>query len=176
MYRQLARILARHRPFERRTLSASVGSQDAKALDSDLRAPSHQEFAAFHAKLGYLIDMDGVLYHGGRLLPGAKSFIEWLKANNKKFLFLTNSSERSPRELRDKLLRLGIDVPDTHFYTSALATAAFLASQRPNGTAYVIGEAALTGALYDVGFAMNDHDPGTRCGPRRRRAIVGRDE
>jgi NagD protein len=111
------------------------------------------------AKRAFICDMDGVIYHGNRLLPGAEAFVAWLKAEEKLFVFLTNSSERTPRELRQKLARLGIEVDSQHFYTSALATAAFLASQRPNGSAYTIGEAGLTNALYDVGFSMNDTDP-----------------
>jgi ribonucleotide monophosphatase NagD (HAD superfamily) len=59
-------------------------------------------------KRGFICDMDGVVYHGNHLLPGAKRFVNWLKSENKKFLFLTNSSERSPRELKEKLDRLGI--------------------------------------------------------------------
>jgi len=104
-------------------------------------------------KRGFFCDMDGVIYHGNHLLPGAKRFVNWLKSENKKFLFLTNSSERSPRELKEKLDRLGISVDLNHFYTSALATASFLASQRPNGSAYVIGEAGLINALYEIGFS-----------------------
>lgn len=111
------------------------------------------------AKNGFICDMDGVIYHGNRLLPGVPDFVEWLKAAGKKFLFLTNSSERSPRELSQKLARLGIDVGEEHFYTSALATASFLASQRPRGGAYVIGESGLFHALYEAGFSMNDVDP-----------------
>ncbi len=110
-------------------------------------------------KKGFICDMDGVMYHGSRLLPGAKEFVEWLTQNNKKFLFLTNSSERSPRELSEKLSRLGLDVPEDHFYTSAIATAAFLASQTPHGSAYVIGEAGLINAIYAAGLSMNDVDP-----------------
>lgn len=110
-------------------------------------------------KLGFICDMDGVLYHGNRLLPGAQEFIAWLKESGKRYLFLTNSSERSPRELRQKLARLGVDVSEEHFYTSALATAAFLSSQIPGGSAYVIGEAGLINALYDAGFSMNDVNP-----------------
>lgn len=110
-------------------------------------------------KRGFICDMDGVIYHGNRLLPGVKEFVAWLKAEGKAFLFLTNSSERSPRELQQKLARLGIEVAAEHFYTSALATAAFLASQRPGGSAYVIGEAGLTNALYDAGISMNDVNP-----------------
>ncbi len=111
------------------------------------------------AKTAFICDMDGVLYHGNRLLDGAKAFIEWLQREDKRFVFLTNSSERSPRELRQKLLRLGVDVAEEHFYTSALATAAFLASQAPDGSAYVIGETGLTNALYEAGLTMNDVNP-----------------
>jgi NagD protein len=103
--------------------------------------------------------MDGVIYHGDHLLPGVPQFIDWLRANDRKFLFLTNSSERSPRELSQKLTRLGLDIEETHFYTSALATASFLASQHPGGSAYVIGEAGLTNAVYDAGLTMNNIDP-----------------
>lgn len=103
--------------------------------------------------------MDGVLYHMQKIIPGALDFISWLKAENKRFLFLTNSSERSPRELQEKLRRLGIEVEKEHFYTSALATAAFLARQKPNGSAYVIGEPGLMQALYEAGYSMNDSNP-----------------
>lgn len=110
-------------------------------------------------KKGFICDMDGVIYHGNRLLPGVTDFLSWLKNENKQFMFLTNSSERSPRELQEKLHRLGLDVDESHFYTSALATASFLASQCPNGSAYVIGETGLTNAMYDAGFSMNDVNP-----------------
>jgi NagD protein len=110
-------------------------------------------------KKGFICDMDGVIYHGNKLLPGVKEFVEWLVSENKQFLFLTNSSERSPKELRDKLNRLGVDVTEDHFYTSALATAAFLESQKPGGSAYIIGEAGLINALYNAGYTMNNVDP-----------------
>lgn len=111
------------------------------------------------AKTAFICDMDGVLYHGNRLLPGVREFVAWLEKEGKKYLFLTNSSERSPRELKEKLGRLGIEVAPDVFYTSALATAGFLASQCPGGSAYVIGESGLTNALYDAGYSMNDVDP-----------------
>lgn len=111
------------------------------------------------SKTGFICDMDGVIYHGNRLLPGVTEFVDWLYANQKQFVFLTNSSERSPRELREKLLRLGLDVEEKHFYTSALATANFLKSQCPNGSVYVIGEPGLMNALYDAGFTMNNVNP-----------------
>ena len=110
-------------------------------------------------KKAFIIDMDGVIYHGEHLLPGATEFVEWLKREQKKFLFLTNSSDKSPKELKNKLERLGISLSEQNFMTSALATANFLASQKPHGSAYVIGEAGLHLALYDVGYTMNDVDP-----------------
>ncbi len=110
-------------------------------------------------KKGFIIDMDGVLYHGNRLLPGVKEFVAWLNKERKSYVFLTNSSERTPKELREKLLRMGVEVDENHFYTSALATAMFLASQKPNGSAYIIGEAGLINALYNVGYSMNNINP-----------------
>jgi len=110
-------------------------------------------------KTGFIIDMDGVIYHGNQLIPGVLEFIAWLERGKKKFLFLTNGNERSPRELQQKLARLGIQVGENHFYTSALATAAFLKSQQPGGSVFVIGESGLTNALYDAGFTMNDINP-----------------
>jgi len=110
-------------------------------------------------KKAFICDMDGVIYHGNKLLNGVVAFVNWLKDNSKEFIFLTNSSERSPNELCQKLQRLGLDVPKEHFYTSALATASFLSSQIPDGSAYVIGEAGLINALYDEGFSMNDVNP-----------------
>ena len=117
------------------------------------------DLTALRAKEGYICDMDGVLYHGNRLLPGVKEFVEWLYAEGKKFLFLTNASERSPLELSQKLERMGLDVSPDHFYTSALATARFLRHQAPRCSAYVIGGPGLFNALYDVGVTMNDVNP-----------------
>lgn len=110
-------------------------------------------------KAAFICDMDGVIYHGNRLLPNVTEFVQWLQKNEKKFLFLTNSSERSPRELAQKLERMGLSVGEEHFYTSALATASFLRSQCPGGSVYVIGEPGLVNALYDAGFSMNDYNP-----------------
>ncbi len=153
--------------------------------------------------------VDGVLYWEQKLIPGALQVIAWLQANNKQFVFLTNSSERSPRELQEKLGRLGIhvlkhtrqrtqqwssvialstcamslvsrdadilmacrvpcvrvQVNASHFYTSALATASFLARQKPNGSAYVIGEPGLISALYDAGMKQCTMQDRTACAP-----------
>ena len=111
------------------------------------------------AKKGFICDMDGVIYHGSKLLPGAKPFVSWLKKENKEFLFLTNNSSKTRKELQIKLAGLGINVEEKHFYTSALATASFLRKQCPGGSAYVIGDAGLTNAMYNVGFSMNNTNP-----------------
>jgi NagD protein len=121
--------------------------------------PMENVIERIKAKSGFIIDMDGVIYHGNKLLPGITEFLKWLESSGKKFLFLTNSSERSPRELHEKLLRLGIDVGEEHFYTSALATAGFLASQKPNGSAFIIGDAGLIHALYSFGYTINNVNP-----------------
>ena len=110
-------------------------------------------------KSAFICDMDGVIYHGNKIIPGVAEFIEWIQKTGKDFLFLTNSSERSPRELAQKLGRMGLTVDESHFYTSALATASFLASQCKGGSVYVIGEPGLTFALYEAGFSMNDVNP-----------------
>jgi NagD protein len=120
---------------------------------------TNQKLERICGKKGYLIDMDGVIYHGDILLPGVKEFVGWLNSEGKAYLFLTNSSGRSPRELDQKLERMGLDVPEEHFYTSALATAKFLASQSPGCTAYIIGEPGLHNAFYDVGITQNDVNP-----------------
>ncbi len=114
---------------------------------------------AVRNKVGFICDMDGVIYHGNKILDGVVEFVNWMIDNKKKFVFLTNSPERTPHELSMKLQRMGLDVSADHFYTSAMATAEFLSSQKPNCTAYVIGEAALSKALYDVGIYMNDVNP-----------------
>ena len=111
------------------------------------------------SKKGFLCDMDGVIYHGNQLLPGVKEFVSWLQETGKSFLFLTNSSERSPRELQQKLARMGMEVDESHFYTSALATAKFISSQSPGCTAFVIGAPGLLNALYEAGITMNDINP-----------------
>ena len=114
---------------------------------------------AIMEKHGFICDMDGVIYHGNEILDGVKEFVTWLIENERKFVFLTNSPERTPHELSMKLARMGLEVSADHFYTSAMATAAFLSAQKPGCTAYVIGEAALSKALYDQGIYMNDVNP-----------------
>ena len=107
----------------------------------------------------YLMDMDGVLVHEEHLIPGADKLLEELNTREIRFLVLTNNSIYTPRDLRARLLRTGLDVPEASIWTSALATATFLDSQRPDGSAFVIGEAGLTTALHEVGYVLTDRDP-----------------
>ncbi|MDR3258431.1 MAG: HAD-IIA family hydrolase [Fusobacteriaceae bacterium] len=110
-------------------------------------------------KKGFICDMDGVIYHSNKLLPGVKEFVNWLYNENKKFLFLTNSSSSTAKELQIKLERMGLEIDESHFYTSALATAKFLSNQMPDCSAYVIGDHGLQNALYDVGITYNELNP-----------------
>ncbi len=108
---------------------------------------------------GYLIDMDGVLYRGPELIPGADHFIRQLRERGIPFRLLTNNSQRTRRDVVAKLARMGIEVEDEHIFTSAMATARFLAEQKPDGTAFVIGEGGLLTALHQNGYAVVDHEP-----------------
>jgi NagD protein len=117
------------------------------------------KMAYLRTKKGFICDMDGVIYHGNQILPGVTDFMNWLQKENINFLFLTNSSERTPNDLSQKLARMGLEVDESHFYTSALATASFLADQSPGGSVFVIGSAGLTHALYEAGLSMNDVNP-----------------
>jgi len=113
----------------------------------------------FNRIKGFICDMDGVIYHGNKVLPGVAEFIHWLNTEKKEYLFLTNNSGYTPAELKLKLARMGLEVSEDHFYTSALATAAFLKEQSPGCSVYAIGEAGLLNALYEAGCTMNDINP-----------------
>jgi NagD protein len=107
----------------------------------------------------WLTDMDGVLVHEERALPGAAEFLQTLTDNKRPFLVLTNNSIFTPRDLAARLLRSGLEVPEASIWTSALATATFLDDQLPGGSAYVIGEAGLTTALHAIGYTLTDTEP-----------------
>jgi len=108
---------------------------------------------------GYLIDMDGVIYRGSKLIPGSDLFIQILLEKGIPFLFLTNNSQRSRCDVVLKLAHMGIDVEIKHIFTCAISTARFSASQKPNGSAYVIGDAGLLTALHDHGYAIDETNP-----------------
>jgi len=108
---------------------------------------------------GFLIDMDGVIYGGDRLIPGADIFINELFEKDIPFMFMTNNSQRSRLETVRKLKKLGINVEVTHVYTSAMATGTFMARQIPKGSAYVLGEGGLLTSLHENGFSLVETDP-----------------
>ena len=112
-----------------------------------------------HAVECWLTDMDGVLVHEERAIPGAAEFLQALQETGRRFLVLTNNSIYTPRDLRARLQGSGIDIPEEAIWTSALATAQFLADQRAGGSAYVVGEAGLTTALHNVGYTMTEREP-----------------
>lgn len=107
----------------------------------------------------WLTDMDGVLVHENRPLPGAADLLQQWRDQGKPYLVLTNNSIFTPRDLSARLRASGLDVPEEFIWTSALATAAFLKDQMPGGSAFVIGEAGITTALHEAGFIMTETAP-----------------
>jgi NagD protein len=107
----------------------------------------------------WLTDMDGVLVHEGKALPGAEEVLNQWKAEGLRFLVLTNNSMYTPRDLSARLKATGLDIPSSAIWTSALATADFIASQKPKGSAYVLGEAGMTTAMHEIGYVMTDVNP-----------------
>lgn len=110
--------------------------------------------------INIISDMDGVIYRGNNLIPGAKEFIYNLLENNIPFIFLTNNAEQTPIDLQRKLQSLGVDgLKPEHFFTAAQATAIFLHTQKEKGTAYVIGTGGLVSELYNVGYSIDENNP-----------------
>ena len=107
----------------------------------------------------FLIDMDGVLIEGKTIIPGADAFINRLLEQKRRFLLLTNNPVYTPRDLAHRLQETGLQIKEKQIFTSALATAAFLQRQRPNGKAYVLGESGLTQAIHDIGYIITDINP-----------------
>src|SRR3954451_5131088 len=107
----------------------------------------------------WLMDMDGVLVHEEQAIPGADRFLGNLREREAPVLVLTNNSIYTQRDLAARLRASGLDVPEERIWTSALATAAFLQDQRPDGSAFVIGEAGLTTALHDSGYTLTERSP-----------------
>lgn len=107
----------------------------------------------------YLIDMDGVLVKGKTMIAGADQFLTRLREANTKFLIVTNNSRFTPRDLSYRFSMVGLTIPPETIFTSAMATAAFLNSQRPEGKAFVIGESGMTTALHEVGYIITEHNP-----------------
>jgi NagD protein len=107
----------------------------------------------------FIMDMDGVLLEGSRMIPGADVFIARLREQGRKFLLLTNNPLYTPRDLAHRLQAAGILIEEDQIFTSALATAAFLHQQRPDGKAFVLGESGLTEAIHNIGYVITDVNP-----------------
>lgn len=131
-------------------------NQDSVSASLNFKEP---KMGVLMSKSGFLIDMDGVIYRGKQLIPGADQFVRTLLERRIPFAFLTNNSQRTRRDVACKLQRMGIPVDEHHIFTCAMATARFVAQQKPNGTAYVIGEGGLLHALHRNGYAIVDDDP-----------------
>ena len=110
-------------------------------------------------KTAFICDMDGVIYHGDRLLESVIEFVEWLKKEKKRYLFLTNSSSKTPRQLNEKLSKLGLNIDESHFMTSAIATATFLKLQCTKATVYIIGDDSLSEALSNASIRIDNSSP-----------------
>ena len=106
-----------------------------------------------------ITDMDGVLVKGSQIIPGADRFIAYLQEQGREYLLLTNNSLYTPRDLAHRLRTLGMEIPTERLFTSAMATADFLQSQRQEGTAFVVGASGLTQAIHDIGYVITDVDP-----------------
>jgi NagD protein len=107
----------------------------------------------------YILDMDGVLVSGRTMIPGADGFIKRLEKRSARYLVLTNNPIYTPGDLAHRLHTIGLDIPAERIFTSARATARFLKRQRPNGTAFVVGESGLTTAIHDAGYVITDTNP-----------------
>jgi len=118
-----------------------------------------EEIETIRSKQGFICDMDGVIYSGKNLINGAQEFVQWLEKSRKRYLFLTNASAYTPLGLKRRLAHLGLDIDESKFYTSALATAEFIHSQTPGCSAYVIGDSGLHHALNEKGISMDDVNP-----------------
>jgi len=112
-----------------------------------------------NVKKSFLIDMDGVLVHGSKPIPGAKNFIQALLEDERKFLVVTNNALYTARDLAHLLQLAGLDIPEDNIYTSAVATAEFLDDQLPQGKAFVIGEVGLTEAIHRIGYVQTPMNP-----------------
>lgn len=110
-------------------------------------------------RYGFLLDMDGVIYRGDEPIPGSVGFVHSLRERSVPFLFLTNNSASSPRDYVVKLRKMGLEVDEENFYTCAMATMEFLRQQKPQGTAYVIGEGGLVSALHQAGYGITAKQP-----------------
>ena len=146
-------------PHTTSTSSTAPASQTSGPQASATHTPSTQRSQAHKPIESWLSDMDGVLVHEGFAIPGAAEFVDALHAQGRPFLLLTNNSMYTAQDLQGRLASIGIHVPVDNIWTSALATAQFVATQVPGGTAFAIGESGLTSALDEVGYTLTDSNP-----------------
>jgi 5'-nucleotidase len=102
----------------------------------------------------YLIDLDGVVYRGNELLPGAREFLQWLETTHKKYLFLTNNSFATGAQILAKLARMGIVAESVHLLTAGQAAVKNIARRLPEGSVYVVGEQALIELVEEQGLMV----------------------
>jgi NagD protein len=140
-------------------MSTALGRAGRAASPQEPQADTVREITESREIRSWLMDMDGVLVHEEQAIPGADAFLARLRERGLPFLVLTNNSIYTRRDLAARLRTSGLDIPEESIWTSALATAKFLADQRPGGTAFVIGEAGLTTALHDTGYTLTDREP-----------------
>ena len=115
--------------------------------------------APFVPPKGFLVDLDGVVYHGDRVIPGAPPFFRFLRSRGIPFLLTTNNSTLLPSQYVEKVARMDIEVAESEVLASADATASYLQQQAPNGArVYVIGESGLKDSIEAVGLTLADSD------------------
>lgn len=110
------------------------------------------------SKKSIICDIDGVILKDDDLIPGSQEFVDRVLEKGYPLLFLTNYSSQTPMDLKNRLSAVGIDIPASTIYSSAMATAAFLQKQAGR-TAYVIGDSGLTHELYNIGFTITENNP-----------------
>lgn len=143
-------------------MKAKIADQLEAMMDAKFGTKEQRESEITPAKPQikyWLTDMDGVLVHEEKAIPGAAEFLQALRDKEREYLVLTNNSIFTPRDLSARLAASGLEVPEERIWTSALATASFLKTQSPKSTAYVLGEAGLTTALYQAGYVMTSTNP-----------------
>ncbi len=112
-------------------------------------------------KIGFLIDIDGVLKLGNRPIPGADEFIAFLEAENVPFVLVTNNSTKTPEDVANSLSKLGIEVTQSHVITSAVATGMYLSENfGGNHRAFVIGEKGLKTAVEGISWTVLENHHG----------------
>lgn len=128
------------------------------ATASDLRTDPALLRRPDRAYAGYLFDLDGTIYLGDELLPGARALVAGLRAQGRQVLFLSNNPTKDPQMYADKLARLGLPTPVEHCVNPLVTMADWLRREAPGAAAFVIGEEPLVRALRAAGVRLSE-DP-----------------